>query len=60
MCTLVAIALLAEHISNTYMRLQQDVEWDRRSNTVPGYLGLPLNEYEDMQDEIHRRLEQAA
>ena len=59
-CTLVAISLLAEHISNTYMRLQQDAEWDRRSATVLGYLGLPLNEYEDMQDEIHRRLDQAA
>lgn len=55
-CTLIATTRLAEHISHTFLRMSEDIEWARHGKHVLDYLGLTDTEYHDLRDHVHGML----
>jgi HD-like signal output (HDOD) protein len=50
--TLVAIAHLAEHFNDEYVRMRTNPEWDRMGARVLNHLGLSDTEYLDLREEL--------
>lgn len=50
--TLVAINFLAEHLNDTSLRLRADQQWESIGGVILDYLGLSLNEYDELGDEV--------
>jgi HD-like signal output (HDOD) protein len=55
--TLIATSRVAEHISNSYLRLTVDNEWNNIGGSVLQHLGLMGTEFEDLKEQIHRTIE---
>jgi HD-like signal output (HDOD) protein len=49
--SLIAISYLAEHISNS-VRMREDTDWLRNGKRVVEHLGISLEEFEDIKEEI--------
>jgi HD-like signal output (HDOD) protein len=50
-CSLVAIAMISEHIVASFLQLPDDAEWLTGGQAAMGYLGLILEELEDITED---------
>ncbi len=58
-CTLIALALLAERIVGTFLRLNEDGEWEKGKGAVAGFFGLTETDLNDIVDDLLFKLDSA-
>jgi len=57
---LIALGAIAEHIENSFSRLSQDSEWEKRGGEVLAYLMLDKDEYAELQRDTREMLADSA
>ena len=50
--TLVAVNFLAEHLNDTSLRMRADHQWETIGSGILDYLGLTLDEYEELAEDV--------
>lgn len=50
--TLVAINFLAEHLNDTSLRMRSDSQWEEIGEEILDYLGLTVDEYEEIAEDV--------
>ncbi|HET7776115.1 MAG TPA: HDOD domain-containing protein, partial [Azospira sp.] len=56
-CTLIGFALLAERIVGTFLRLKEELEWERGKSAVAGFFGLNETDLNDIVDDVLYKLD---